>query len=286
MKFYYDLMKSPPTYDGISAACLFKHMANEAGASKIEVEILPGPIGGFRRDNLWPYTVKGRQQMLENVLVPIFELLPNTTVTVHRSRPPLVSGPGVGRKMYGLNQLVATYQRGIRPLRPPREVARGPMITITLREAEHWPDRNSKIDEWLEVARRLKARGHPVVFVRDTLKFDEDLPGTATSCPAASKNITSRADLYASAMMNLFVMNGPAWLSMCMDQPTLIMRPGQEGAGRSVGADFLRAHGLHWGAQMPNMPTHQRLVWEDDTADNIMRAVDSFMAAQPRREVA
>jgi hypothetical protein len=277
MKFFYDLACCPPTYDAISALCRAEAERRRLGAEIIEIEILPGPVGGFRSDNLWPRSVDERSRMLRNVLLPLCHLLPNVSITLHPFRPPGVHGIGIGQKLYGLPELVATYARDIRPLRPVSEVTRGPMITITLRECEHWPERNSNVPEWLEAGRRLKAMGHVVVFVRDTLRADEDLPG-ATVIPAASKSLYCRADLYASAALNLFVSNGPAWLSMAMDLPTMIFRPGDEKLGRAFGRRHHEASGLKWGGQMPNSPDYQRLVWQDDTADNIVNGVDSFMA--------
>lgn len=277
MKFYYDLACSPPTYDAVSAACRAELERQRVGADHIQVVILPGPAGGFRRDSLWPHSALERTRMLRDVAMPIFMLLPDVSVTLAAERP--ISGLGVGRRMYGLEQQVHAGRRGIRPLRAPTATTvRSNRITMTLRECEHWPERNSDVAQWVAAARILTAAGYEVIVVRDTLQADEPLDDV-TTLPVASHRLFARADLYASAALNLFVSNGPAWLSMAMDLPTVIFRPGDEKLGRAFGRDHFRNSGIAWGGQMPNSPAYQRLVWQDDTAANIVDVVDEFMAS-------
>lgn len=95
-------------------------------------------------------------------------------------------------------------------------------MTITLREAEHWPERNSNVPEWLAAGKQIADRGFDVIFVRDNFKIDEPLPGVGTF-PAAARHLNSRADLYAMAACNMFVGNGPAWFALALDVPVLML---------------------------------------------------------------
>jgi hypothetical protein len=277
MKVYYDLGCSPPTFDALSALCHIEQMRQETGSSEsIEISFIPGPSGGFRRDSLWPYTVEERNKLLHNVAIPLCWLLPAVSmVSIATTRPS--SGIGVGRKLYGLDRQVEACRKGIRPLRPRQQVRSHPgLITMTLREAEHWPERNSNISEWVKAAEALQRCGHRVVIVRDERYAHEPIAGLPTDAQAACQ-IKPRADLYASASLNLFVSNGPAWLSMAMDLPTIIFRPGDDKLGRAFGREHFRRCGIEWGGQMPGAPAYQRLVWSDDTADNIVEAVNVLM---------
>lgn len=281
MKFYYDLACSPPTYDAVSAACRAEIERQRCGADHIQMVILPGPAGGFRRDSLWPHSALERTRMLREVAMPIFMLLPSiSSVTLAHERP--THGLGIGRRMYGLDQQVAASRKGIRPLRAPSQPRRRPMITMTLRECEHWPKRNSNVAQWAAAARILMAAGWQVVIVRDTLRADEPLEDL-TTLPVASRKLFARAELYASAELNLFVSNGPAWLSLAMDLPTIIFRPGCEQLGKAFGRAHFERSGVKWGWQMPGSPAWQRLAWTDDTAAEIVNAVDDFFCHQPLR---
>lgn len=276
MKFYYDLSVCPPTYDAVSAACRAEIERRRAGAESIEVVFLPGPAGGFRRDSLWPHSAAERTHMLREVAMPIFMLLPDVSVTLAVDRP--MSGLGVGRRMYGLEQQVIASRQGIRPLRAPsRPQVQPRLITLTLREADHWPERNSAVAEWVQAAHTLEKAGYDVIVVRDTLRADEPLDDLQT-LPVASRKLFARADLYALAALNLFICNGPAFLAAAMDLPVIIFkRPSDDALGRAFGREHFRNSGMPWGGQMPGAPSYQRIVWQDDTAANIVRAVDEFM---------
>lgn len=277
MRIYYDLARCPPTYDIVSFLCRAEMERISSGDDKIELDILPGPAGGFRRDPLWPFSVDERRAMLHNVALPLCTLLPNVSITLHPDRP-AVQGLGVGQRLYGLEEQVSASRAGVRPLRSPYPVKQSSgLIVLTLRECEHWPERNSKVEEWASAARTLQARGYRVVIVRDTLRADESIAGVTTS-PAASRNLYCRADLYTQAELNVFVSNGPAWMCWAMDRPTLVFKRPADGAlGRAFGPEHFRNCGMPWGGQMPGAPDYQRIVWKDDTAENIVNAVDLFM---------
>lgn len=155
-------------------------------------------------------------------------------------------------------------------------------VVITLREAEHWPHRNSNMEGWIRFARDLKARGERVVFVRDTAKAGEAMSDREFEvCPAASVNVDVRLALYEQSKCSLFVSNGPAmqavfsrvphlvFLSLIPDDAYPCNRPGF----------FPRAYGIPDGGQFPWARADQRLIWAPDTYENISAAWEALRPA-------
>lgn len=153
-------------------------------------------------------------------------------------------------------------------------------ITITLREAPHWTHRNSNVNAWTRFATDLKRKGERVVFVRDTAKVKEQLPGFETY-PLASTDIQVRCALYEGARANLFVSNGPCTLAQFGTKPYLILpkllnvddfKPGSP-------TGFKEATGVAVGEQSPWATPQQRLWWKDlgqDSYENIAEAWESL----------
>lgn len=288
---YYDLAVSPPTYDIVAFLQMIEGYRLSRGEDRIDLQILPGPVGGFRRDRFWPFSVEERQQMLNRVALPMARMLPSVAeLRVRTDRPPNHAAArgsiGYMSRLYGLKVQVEMMRRGIRPLRPKIPLPREPrLVTITLREAEHWPHRNSNVDAWAGAARALQARGFDVVVLRDTLKSSEPLAGLKIA-PVASRDLERRATLYRQAACNLGISNGPLWFAMALDAPVLMLRPVSEGGVHAASLAYFRECGIEPGGQIPGAPPYQRLVWADDTAAEILRAFDAYMADQERRRAA
>jgi hypothetical protein len=147
---------------------------------------------------------------------------------------------------------------------------------MTLRESADWPTRNSKVDQWCLAAHDLVRLGFEVIVIRDTAHADEPLANLTTDSDA-SHRLERRACLYRSAACNLGINNGPMWFCMALDAPTVIMRPATEGANHVSGAAGLESFGIKRGRDLPRAPKHQRLVWADDTRDNIVAACRAFL---------
>ena len=264
---YYDLARNPPTYDFVTFLMRVEALRLASGDKDVEIMVLPGPDEGFRLDNLWPRGGEARRKLLNNIVVPMAALLPACCrVTVHDDRPHAVSN-SFGHNEYTIpfRNFTVAYGKGIRPLRSPDRPQREPdLVTITLRESEHWAFRNSNPSEWLKAAWLLD-QDYRVVFVRDTAHADVPLPG-AVCDPEASRDLLARARLYSRAAVNFFVSNGPAWLALALDVPAVIFRPTAD-----HGPHFFReVAGVQRGGQMPNAPPYQRLVWKDETAERVV----------------
>lgn len=278
----YDLARCPPTYDVVAFLALLELERIRCGEDRISaLNILPGPAGGFRRDNHWPDDIGTRQLMRERVLVPLCRMLP--AVDEVRVQVGREGSYGFGRDQYlvGLPAIVRALRAGSRPLRGPIVVRDPRLITFTLREADHHPLRNSCTEQWVEAAGRLCERGLDVVVVRDTARASAALPGVRTDS-AAALSIDRRAELYSRAALNVGVSNGPMWMAIFMDVPVLMLRPTTNAARGCYDDVFYAKYGVPRGEQLPTSPRHQHLAWVDDDADTIVRCVEDMMAACPR----
>lgn len=271
----YDLSVCPPTYDVVSWLTKVELDRVSLGYEFVDVYIFPGPAGGFRVDTVWPRSIPERVKLREQVLVPMCYLLPSVRNVIVCKHHQAHVTYGVGKRWISLQFYAGLLAQGLRPLR----ILTGPkdpkLITITLREAEHHPKRNSNVDEWVKTAHYLQRIGYRVVIIRDTHRAVIPLPGLETS-PRASLQLFERASLYSRALLNLGVNNGPMWMAIAMNAPVLMLKPTTE-MGGCYNAAFFEKCGIPRGSNLPGSPSHQRMIWEEDIADVILREVDAIM---------
>jgi len=275
----YDLAKCPPTYDFVGFLLWAEHERRVRGDEDLAIHVLPGPAFGFRDDKL-PPSLEERRRMLSEIVLPMTWLLPSCrSVTNHPERPPAREVElGRDRRQYGTRLMLSMLAKGIAPLVAPEPKRRAEpyrrYVTITLREAPYWPTRNANLAEWLAVAAWLAGNGVTPVFVRDTAKAGEAMPYEQSE--AAARFLVERANLYAGAALNLFVNNGPAWMCMAMGLPLLMTKMIAPDAP-CANAEFFAACGLKPGSQIPGARSSQRILWEDDSADAIIPALEAML---------
>jgi len=181
-----------------------------------------------------------------------------------------------GMDIYLTKQLVDMYQ--LNPQLPPLKAVgdwnlpRG-VVTITLRESEHWPHRNSSLFEWIKFASWLKHNHNErVVFVRDTVKAEWPLDPYET-CPTASTNLDARMWLYENAKLNCFVSNGPMMLSLFAKHPMLAFVKVEDEQTTNYMFNtpqfWAEKMGVPVGRQFPWSDNRQKIVWQKDTFDNL-----------------
>ena len=289
---YYDRSCCPVSYDVVSFLMMVERKRIERRLDKVVIEILPGPWEGFRRDHNWPYTIHERRHLLEYVVIPMCYMLRSCGgVVVHNQR--INPAPGaIGYSEYSMafKEYTDSYALGIRPLQSgiaaskDSKTSHQTLITITLRESEHWPERNSNLEEWGKAHAKLRKKGYKVVVVRDTGSVAQGarpLPPLSWVDPImvnpdAWINLHERAKLYCSADLNLFVNNGPAWFAMALDAPAILFKPTAETSCWAHTAAAMKQCGIIEGQQMKGAPPHQRLSWLPETADNIVKEVYDF----------
>lgn len=184
-----------------------------------------------------------------------------------------VEHSGVGRikEMFTTREIVAHARTGERvpqfmASKPARRQVRELLgddrpVTITLREAEHWPHRNSNTAEWIKFAHHLKDRGENVIFVRDTAKANDVFP--CPTLPGASIDLDIRLALYERAKCNFFVPNGPWSLASFTAVPYIMpIQLDAKDIFPPYHPDFWEKHqGIVEGEQFPWATTQQRIVW-------------------------
>jgi len=265
----YDLARNPPTFDAVA---FIVQVAERFGAEPVLIGIASGPAGGFRADQLWPHTIDEREGLLSRIVLPLFRMLPGAVVERGAAH-----GFGAGDYTINWSHFVRCMGKGIRPLRPNRQIKHGgKLVTITLREADHWPERNSNVAEWLAAAEAIEKLGFDVVVIRDSLRAHEPIAWHATF-PGASLDLDWRGALYRAAVCNLFVSNGPAWFAMACDAPALVLKPTCEQLGGCYDSAWFASCGITPGGQFPNAPDHHRIAWAPDTSVNIVAAFREFM---------
>lgn len=263
----YDLYRAPMSYDFSSWLIYMEMRRIKAGA--------PAPLKvAFTKpgaDRVWtPYN----ELMLNEVLIPMVEMIGGVidprAVSAHNRVEYYCPFPIVEAAKEG--QAVPRLKPRPQLVEACRQAMPVPPITITLREAEHDPLRNSNLEAWLRFAKDLKDAGEHVVIVRDTLKADELLPGFETF-PQASKDLHIRCALYNYAKTNLFVSNGPFGLALFGECPWLYLNDISEYPGTVNGREMWERYiGVEVGGQYPWARPDQRIVWKHDTYENIVAA--------------
>lgn len=209
-----------------------------------------------------------RQKWLQNVFRPALYLIgavEDNNATRGNRNPSFVPRDIVkacksGRQVPKFRKLYRSYDE--------------PYVTITLREAEHWPERNSRIEDWIRFARYLQTNGEKVIFVRDTAKARETIEGFETS-PWASQDLVYRTALYQHAKANLFRSNGPAIMAVFSECPWLqFMDPVDEKSSFSPNhpSFWTNCMGITPPEQYPWSAPDQRFIWAPDTYDNLVAA--------------
>jgi hypothetical protein len=153
-----------------------------------------------------------------------------------------------------------------------------PYTTITLREADYWPKRNSDRAAWERAARWLQDEGMPAVVVPDT--HGSGLHGCTEFSPAAW-DVDLRLALYEGATLNLGVVNGPMVLCMfAKRRPPYLMfqKPDEDSPGTQE--KFMAAQGYKPG---DGYTDNGWTLWETDTPENVMRAVGEWF--ETKKEV-
>lgn len=155
-------------------------------------------------------------------------------------------------------------------------------ITITIRESPIKPGRNSNIEEWKKAAKWLVAQGFWPLFIPDTEGPTQSFaPFDCYSGPA--KDVDERIALYNLALLNLGVNNGPMAFCFWSQLPVLIYRYHDE-RFPETSANFLEKNLIPVGSQPRWFTDKQRIVWKDDTAENIIEGVKQWLAVRDGRE--
>lgn len=236
----------------------------------------PGPLRiAFRRDLAGRRWGQTEERMLDKVMRPLLSLIgaiEDQAALNATSR----------KEFYSFRYVVEASQRGetiplLRPSEFARDVVRKGLgagyITITLREAEHWPHRNSNLTAWSAFAKYLLSSGEYVIFVRDTARAKEQFESFDT-VETAALDLDTRGALYAAAKCNLFVANGPWSLALFGERPWLMFNAVDPADPFQANQpDWWRDfHGIEIGQQFPWSSPLQRIIWKADDYETLYEA--------------
>lgn len=279
----YDLTVSPVSFDFVSFLLEAESQRLKRGHEHMRVLIVPPEGGHFRRDRLAPFepgTAKPshdlRRRMCTTICEPMPALLPSCVESARLVTRDLLqkydlrgAWPPGPEPAYGQQYNAKAYRENNYPFRhPSRQKREKKLVTLTLREAAHWPQRNSDRNAWLALYRALKKAGYKPVFIPDV-----DTPFAEPGCDVdhrASLDLLHRAALYERAHLNVFVNNGPAWMATAQREArVLIFKIIAEG-GTCTGSEFWEAIGCAPGVYQVGREGH-RIVWEDDAPEVLVR---------------
>lgn len=254
----YDLKVSPPTFDFTGFLISAERARILRGARGMQIVIVPGPNHGFRQDHLPPHDPAERRRMLDNIVKPMCKLLPSV-ISVEEKTAEEVGiadfpfGWAAHRRYphYGTDKMAQAWKADCFPLTAGPVKKNEDLVTITLRDTYH-PTRNSNRPAWAKLAAQLWSVGKRVRVIGQ-----DDLP-----------NAYARAGVYASAGLNLFVNNGPAWMAAAMrDVPCIIFKMCAKGAP-CVSPSFFEGIGFPVGSQIGRKG--HRIVWKDDEEETLI----------------
>ena len=315
----YDLNAGPLTYDSVQFLALAERFRQASGKPHLQLIIVPGEHEGFRnfsqRDQF--LSTVSKEWRLRQLVMRAAHLVPTLTgitrlrsrksaaAFLHQADPALVFPPGFDGSTpicpYHLAFVMQFAAQGadIRSLAAPpvtsalvrrllRELAgTRPVVTITLRDSEFQPARNSRLDQWRRLAQSCEARGLFPLFVPDTEALlagrAAELGGFA-SLPLAALSLPVRAALYQESWHNMLANSGPYTLCLYNAQARFSMFKLIVPGVHTASAAYHVSQGLTPGTQLPFAGPLQRLVWEDDSAEALERELDAVLAMNPPAE--
>lgn len=279
----YDLNSAPASWDFLPWLANATMAAKERGVERLRVSFMTGPNLGFRSDTL-PGDFEARTAFLDGVMRPALDLfgaVEDPTVQVGHGHDYMLAPVCGGAKRGIVVPTISAPQWALDEV--DAELNGKEPVVVTLREASHWQNRNSNLDAWLDFADTLiDDDGEEVVIVRDTERALELIRGYRTF-PRASLDLKVRAALYERAKANLFVANGPMAIAYFGTRPFLIFKPLVDGYGPATAQWWSDKIGVPVGEQYPWCRPDQRIVWDDDSFENITRAWAGLLPLLARR---
>lgn len=282
----YDMSLAPASFDFIKWLVVAEMDRIRRGAeAPLKVAFTDGPEDGFRAGDV--QNLAEKQQIMDKVMRPALQLFgavetdeAKTGRQHHYWYRPITDAARIGEPVPRVKVPVRVACEMVDWLIE-KGVKAGAPLVITLRETRYSPDRNSDVASWTEFARRRRAEGEQVVFVRDTAKADEPIEDFLI-CPRAARDLHDRVALYALARCNLLIANGPAELLQFSDWPFIEFKPLPVEPLRPVAIGdtwWQRFGGITPPESFPWLGPHQLTVWQRDTIDVLEDAWQRWLKA-------
>jgi hypothetical protein len=314
MYAFYDLDVAAVSFDIVLFLVLAEQARINAECDLLHVVIVPASENKFKPSAIKSLQKAGYKNVYEhlewglrNVLVPCCWMIPSCTqVTVCASRDearsfqaalsshifPKGSTIDNPRKRYLVKHVIESMKNSPLPSIHATPQAKlyinnwiknnagdKKVVTITLREYDLMPERNSSLKDWAKFAHSLDKNYYFPVILRDTGKDFTPLPVELkglTIFHEAVWNVELRAALYELSYINMYVNNGPGCL-LVMNKKTryiTIKLITESIVGTST--EYYKSMGMNYGESLPWATKFQKYVWEDDTYEVIKREFDEM----------
>lgn len=151
-----------------------------------------------------------------------------------------------------------------------------PYYTISLRTTPFATDRNSKLGEWFKVYNDLCGRGHAVYVIpdfEDAVKSRQAFQHDWRLLDFATYDPDLRLALYEGAIDNLCVNGGISTIMAYSKSPMKMFKIVTEGEVDTSPKKLFQTCEVMPGHSPPYFKQNQKWVWQDDTAENILRCL-------------
>jgi hypothetical protein len=278
MVSYYDLNESPPTHDFCNWLIRVEQERRAKKEPFVDIVIVPGSRMRSPRDHV--YSIQRKIWRIDNLLAPLARCLPSarnistgegkqTLSYLNPCAPvvtPVLKAPPVAAS------IVASYLEN-----KPRPVS------ITLRQSEFEPIRNSTAAEWRKTASWLEENGYTPIVVPDgeaLMTGSADTLGRAPYAPAAMSP-ELRLALYEQCVCNLMTTGGPMVLALMAEVPLMAWRlivPGIPCATTNHMRMSAMSPEHYWGP-------YKKLYWTTDSAEVVTRDLEKWLPVMEQRGI-
>jgi len=312
MYAFWDLEISATTFDIVLFMVLAEQARIDSKSASLHVVIVPGSEYGFKpgtKDPTNSYKNKtyNFEWRLRNILIPSCWLIPSCKqVTVCGSRNeaqafqsslsrnifPKGSTIRFPKKHYHISHVIEAMQDSTLPsieaTTKSKEYikhwiktnAHGKkIVTITLREYDSFPERNSSLKDWRKFARGLNKDIYFPVILRDTEKDFDPVPEELEDLKIfheAVWNVELRVALYELSYLNMCVNNGPATLLMMNKNIRYINTKLITESVMGTSTEYYKSMGIKHGESLPWATQFQKYVWEEDAYEVLKREFESM----------
>lgn len=300
---FYDLEVSPITFDLCWVLCLADLYRQQQALKYVRIIFVPGPEDGLRKEMVDYETLvnpEARYWRLYHLLYPLTRLLPTCTGFTHCSSRqeaewikknidarfypinyhPMFPTPHTPQAIYktttsefmalrATKQALLYLQSWLKSKSLQRKT-----ITVTLREYEYTPKRNSNIAEWAKFLQSIDPTQYFIVIVPDidhAMEPPHPSLSSFTHFTEACWNVELRAALYHSSYLNLGINNGPMGLCWMNSACRYILFKLITEEVPQANTESFRKLGCVPN-QTPAFATkYQKWVWQEDKADIIQK---------------
>jgi hypothetical protein len=161
----------------------------------------------------------------------------------------------------------------------------GKTVTITLRQYNYDPTRNSRVDEYVKFAQFIREKGFTPIFVPDTNACFEHDPRLADFIvfEAPCWNLGIRMALYEGADLNFSSLNGTSAIAILNRNAASITMTQLVPGSKHMSIETYTKIGISVGQKTFNFfEDHlQILSWADETFENMCEEFNRFLAEKP-----